>query len=128
MGNRDYQYTFKRDEKGNLSPTGTYSDPLLTSTSFKFPEQGRFSFGVASVKYTGATKPVGKRIDYIDYTGRNICTREVYVKHIKEECNRVRLLKGNCLPWYNDTRPPIKSGWETPSKNYREQSERKDRS
>ena len=106
VGNRAYQYTFKRDENNNLSSTGTYAEPKLTSTSFKFPEQGRFSFGVASVLPLGATEPVGKRIEHIDYTGKNIVTREVYVKHINEECKRVRALKGKCLPWYVNTRPP----------------------
>ena len=40
-----------------------------------------------------------------DYTGKNIFTIDVYEKHIKEECDRVRKLKGGCLPWYVDPRP-----------------------
>ena len=28
------------------------------------------------------------------------------VKKMKEECNRVKALKGKCLPWYEDRRPP----------------------
>ena len=38
MVNRPYQYSFKRDVKGNLSDKGTYSSPNLTKTSFKFPK------------------------------------------------------------------------------------------
>ena len=54
---------------------------------------------------TGATEPVGKRIEMFDYTGKNVCTREVYVNHMKEEMNRVKKLTGKCLPWYFDPRP-----------------------
>ena len=25
---------------------------------------------------------------------------------MKEECDRVKALKGRCLPWYEDPRPP----------------------
>ena len=50
MGNKMYQYSFKRDEDGKLSDTGTYRSDLLTKTSFKYPEQAIFSFGVARVK------------------------------------------------------------------------------
>ena len=114
MGNRAYQYTFKRDEKGNLSTTGTYTEPSLTKATFKYPEQGRFSFGVASVLPLGATKPVGKRIKEVDYTGKNICTHEVFAKHMKEECGRVKSLKGKCLPWYVDPRPPDELWMEDP--------------
>ena len=32
-------------------------------------------------------------------------TREVCDKCMKEECNRVKELKGKCLPWYVDPRP-----------------------
>ena len=49
VGDRAYQYIFRRDANGNLSPDGTYSEAELTKTSFKFPEQARFSFGVAKV-------------------------------------------------------------------------------
>ena len=82
-----YQYSFKHDEDGKLSDTGTYRTDLLTKTSFKYPEQARFSFGVAKVKKIGATTPVGLRCDLIDYTMRLITTEEVYQKHIKDECN-----------------------------------------
>ena len=105
MGNRAYQYTFKRDINGKLSKNGTYPEPSLTKTSFKFPEQARFSFGVATILPTGTTHPTGKRIEMFDYTGRNIVTREVYKKKMKEECDRVKMLKGKCLPWYVDPRP-----------------------
>ena len=114
VGNRAYQYTFKRDEKGNLSTTGTYTEPNLTKATFKYPEQGRFSFEVASVLPLGATKPVGKRIKEVDYTGKNICTHEVFAKHMKEECGRVKSLKGKCLPWYVDPRPPDELWMEDP--------------
>ena len=40
-----------------------------------------------------------------DYTGKNVCTCEVYKNNMKEECNRVKRLKGKCLPWYFDPRP-----------------------
>ena len=50
MGNKMYQYSFKRDEDGKLSDTGTYQTELLTKTSLKYSEQARFSFGVAKVK------------------------------------------------------------------------------
>ena len=106
---RAYQYTVERDEEGNLSSKGTYTEPNLTRTSFKYPEQGRFSFGVASVLPLGATKPVGKRIKEVDYTGENICKRVFFAKHMNKECGRVKPLKGKCLPWYVD--PPPDELW-----------------
>ena len=107
MGNRSYQYSFKRDEKGNFSDEGTYSSPTLTKTSFKFPKQGRFSFGVASTLPIGAaeSRAVGKRCGLFNYTHKNKCTIEVYDKYIREECSRVRALIGAYLPWYVDLRP-----------------------
>ena len=116
VGDRAYQFTFKRDEDGKLSPTGTYPEATLTKTSFKFPEQARFSFGVASVLPISASAPVGKRIEMFDYTGKNICTREVYKKHMKEECNRVKSLTGKCLPWYVDPRPKDEVWMDDPIK------------
>ena len=105
VGNRAFQYSFKRDENGKLSKKGTYQEPELTKTTFKFPEQARFSFGVATVCASGGTKLVGKRCPMFNYTGQNIVTREVFGKHMKEECDRVKKLKGKCLPWFEDTRP-----------------------
>jgi len=106
VGNKMYQYSFKRDEDGKLSDTGTYRSDLLTKTSFKYPEQARFSFGVARVKKIGATTTVGLRCDLIDYTMRNIVTEEVYQKHIKDECNRVRSLTSETSTiWTKDPRP-----------------------
>ena len=105
VGDRAYQYTFMRDENGKLSKNGTYSDATLTKTSFKFPEQARFSFGVALIPATSDNPPVGKRIEMFDYTGKNICTREIFVSKMNEETKRVKGLKGKCLPWYVDTRP-----------------------
>jgi len=70
--NRAYQFTFKRDEEGKVSPKGAYPEATLEKTSFKFPEQAQFSFGVASVLPIGASEPVGKRIDMLDYTGKNV--------------------------------------------------------
>ena len=102
---RTYEYTFCRDENGKLSSTGTYEKSSLAKASFKFPKQARFSFGVASVLPTGGTESIGKRIEIFDYTGRKICTREVFEKHMKDEMNRVKQLKGECLPWYVDPRP-----------------------
>ena len=40
------------------------------------------------------SSPVGKRLSMIGYTMKNICKIEVYEKHIKEECKRVRSLVG----------------------------------
>ena len=105
VGDRPYQYSFRRDENGKLCNNGTYPDATLTKTSFKFPEQARFSFGVATILITDATEPVGKRIEMFDYTKKNVCTREVFMKHVNEECNRVKKLVGKCLPWYVDPRP-----------------------
>ena len=105
MGNRAYQFTFKRYKEGKLSQTGTYPEATLTKTSFKFPKQARFSFSVARVLPIGVFEPVGKRIDMFDYTGKNVCTREVYESHMKDECNRVIKLQGKCLSWYVDSRP-----------------------
>jgi len=59
VGNRAYQCLFKRNKEGKLDENGTYPEATLTKTSFKFPEQARFSFGVASVLPIGKTKPVG---------------------------------------------------------------------
>ena len=105
VGNRKYQYTFKRDENGNLSDTGTYAEPTITKTSFKFPEQARFSFGVAKIKRNKANDPEGVRLNAINYTGKNITTIEVFEKKMKEEMNRVKKLTGNTSGWIKDTRP-----------------------
>ena len=103
VGNRAYQYSFKRDSTWQLSNNGTYTATILTKTSFKFPEQARFAFGVATAKPNPAATSLGKRLPLFDYTGKNIVTREVFEKHMKEECDRVKGLKGKCLPWYEDT-------------------------
>ena len=80
VGNKMYQYSFKCDENGKRSDTGTYQTDLLTKTSFKYPEQARFSFSIAKVKKIITTTPVGLRCDLIDYTMRLITTEEVYKK------------------------------------------------
>jgi len=85
VGNRAYQYTFKRDENGKLSNTRIYSKPLITKTTFKYPEHERFPFGVASVLPLGATEPGGKQIEAVDYTGKNAWKNEVYEKPMNEE-------------------------------------------
>ena len=64
-----------------------------------------FSFSIATVLPIGNTKPIGIRYEMFDCTGKNICTCEVYLKYMKEECNRVKELKGKCLPWYVNIRP-----------------------
>ena len=94
VGNKMIQYSFKRDEQGNLCPNGTYNKELLTRTSYKYPEQGRFSFGVAKVRKVGANEDEGVKMEHIDYTNRNICTIDVFAKHMGEECSRVRKLTG----------------------------------
>lgn len=50
VGNQIVQYSFKQEKNGQLSKGGKYNTALLTKTSFKYPEQGHFSFGVAKVK------------------------------------------------------------------------------
>ena len=76
------QYSFKRNEEGNLFTNGTYNKEILTTPSYKYPEQGRFSFGVAKVRKVGADEDEGVRMEHIDYTNRNICTIDVFDKHI----------------------------------------------
>ena len=107
VGNRQYQYIFKRDENGNISENGTYrEDNLLTKASFKYPEQARFGFGVAKVKKLGEDAPVGVRMPAINYTGRQIVTIEVYEKKIREEIKRVKELTGGSIStWVHDPRP-----------------------
>ena len=101
------QYSFKRDEQGNLCPNGDHNKDLLTRTSYKYPEQGRFSFGVAKVRKVGANEDEGVRMEHIDYTNRNICTIDVFDKHIREECNRVQKLTGEVNSmWVECGRPP----------------------
>ena len=78
VGNRMVQYSFKRDENGNLSEQGEYSENLLTRTQFKYPEQGRFCFGVAKVKKLDAEEEEGVRLGLIDYTGKTMCTIETF--------------------------------------------------
>ena len=68
--NKVYQYRFKRDNNGNLDENGSYEhDNRITKTSFKFPEQARFCFGVAQIVTSDGEKE-GKRCDLIDYTGK----------------------------------------------------------
>ena len=50
VGNKMYQYSFRRDETGKLCKHGEYKTDLETKTAFKYPEQGRFSFGVAKTQ------------------------------------------------------------------------------
>ena len=99
-------FQFKRDENGNLSSEGGYNSTTLTKTQFKYPEQGRFSFGVAKVQKVGLDLPVGVRMEEINYTGKNIVTIEVYEKHINEEIARVRgITGGNASIWVVNHRP-----------------------
>ena len=97
MGNRIVQYSFKRDEHGKLSKDGEYNKTLLTKTSFKYPEQGRFSFGVAKVKKIASGEAEGVRMKCIDYTNKTICTIDTFNKHMKEECQRITTLTGDIL-------------------------------
>ena len=92
VGNRPFQYSFKRDSNGKLSDNGEYQSKLLTKTSFKFPEQARFSFGFATVKRNGTRE--GICLPPINYTNQNIITIETYEKHMKEEMTRVKSLNG----------------------------------
>ena len=84
VGNKMIQYSFKRDEESNFFPSGTYNKEQLTRTSYKCPEKNRFSFCVAKVRKVGASKDGGVKMVHIDYTNRNICTIDVFAKHIKE--------------------------------------------
>ena len=94
VGNMMVQYSFKRDENGNLSENGEYSDNLLTKTAFKYPEQGRFCFGVAKVTKLNPEEEEGIRLPLIDYSGKTICTIETFNKHLKEEYKRIKTLTG----------------------------------
>ena len=85
-------YRFNRDTDDKLSDTGEYSKELLTKTSFKYPEQGRFSFGVAKVRKIDLDKVEDIWMDVISYTVKNIVTIDVYEKHIKTEIDRVKML------------------------------------
>jgi len=106
VGNKMVQFSFKRDKDGNLSETGEYEKELLTRTSFKFPEQGRFSFGVAKVRKVDSDAPEGVRMKEINYTGKNIVTIDVYEGHVKSELNRVKNLVGDKnSPWVVNNRP-----------------------
>ena len=86
------QYSFKRDENGNLSKNGEYSNNLLTKAAFKYPEQGRFCFGVAKVKKINSEEDEGIRLPLIDYSNKTVCTIETFDKHLKEEYKRIKTL------------------------------------
>ena len=106
VGNRIVQYSFKRDEQGNLSKDGEYSNNLLTKTSFKYPEQGRFSFGVAKVKKIGSEEAEGVRMPAINYTNKTLCTIDTFNKHMQEECKRITTLTGESHgTWVVNDRP-----------------------
>ena len=92
VGNKMVQYSFKRDKEGNLSKTGEYTNELLNRTLFNFPEQGRFSFGVAKVRKVGSDSSEGVRIKEVNYTRKNIVTIDVYEGHVKTELNRAKNL------------------------------------
>ena len=106
------QYSFKRDEEGKLCPNKTYSKELLNKTSFKYPEQGRFSFGVAKIRKIGADKAEGVRMEHINYTNKNICTIDVFAKHMKEEWDRVRKLTGEKNSMWVENGRPENELWE----------------
>ena len=83
MGNKMYQHSFWRDENGKLCKNGEYKTDLLTKTAFKYPEQGRFSFGVAKTQLLPSDAqpspvPTGVRLPHIDYMLQNIVTIEMY--------------------------------------------------
>ena len=100
MGNRQYKYEFKKDENGNLSEISTYQDLTITKTSFKFPEQTKFSFGIAKNKRNNAGDPEGLRLDAVDYTHNNIVIIDIFAKHMKEEMDRVKKnLRGILQLW-----------------------------
>ena len=79
------QLPFKRDDQGNLSDTGIYSNNLLSRTSYKYLEQRQFSFGVAKAQRIGENLPEGVRMEEFDHTGKHICTIDVLNSHIKIE-------------------------------------------
>ena len=81
-------------KKGNLLDTGTYTEPTLSKTSYKFPKQVKFSLGVAKIKQNDADYPEGVRLNAVDYTGKNITTIEVFAKHMIGEMDRVKTLTG----------------------------------
>ena len=95
MSNKMVQYRFKRDTYGKLSDKRDYSKEFLIKTSFKYPKQGRFLFGVAKLRKIDLDKLEGIWMDLINYTGKNIVTIDVYEKHIKTEIDRVKMLKGD---------------------------------
>ena len=98
-----YQYTFKHNVNRKLSVNATYQTNV-TKTSFNFPEQAHFNFGVASVLPNGAHH-VGKQFNMYDYICKNICTCKMFEKHIKEEQSQVENLKGKFLLWCVDMHP-----------------------
>ena len=102
------QCSFKRDEQGKLCPNDTYNKTLLTKTLYKYPEQGRFSVGIAKVRKNGSNEDEGIRMERIDYTNRNIRTIDTYVDHMKQKCDRIRKFtgEGNSM-WVKNTWPEV---------------------
>ena len=129
VGNKMYQYSFRRDETGKLCKHGEYKTDLETKTAFKYPEQGRFSFGVAKTQLlpckstpflvpTGVQRestpspvPTGVRLPHIDYTLKNIVTIEVFEKHVKTELLRVKSLTGDSKSQWNVKLRPDGAVW-----------------
>ena len=101
VGNKMYQYSFQRDDNENLCDNGKNNTDLLTKKSFKYPEQGIFSFNIAKVKLNNSTLPKCIYLPCIVYTMCNIVTIEVYKKHQQEEIREVYHLTGTKLSCWN---------------------------
>ena len=59
VGNKDYQYRFKRNNNSILDENGSYEhENRITKASFKLPEQVRFCFGVAQIDTSNVKRKI----------------------------------------------------------------------
>ena len=93
------QIRFPRDKRGEVTiEDGTYSNERKNFLNVKYPDEIRMCFGVASVKKLDGTRQ-GVRCKPFDYSGKTLVSIDDYEKLIRDEIDRVKNLKGNCLPW-----------------------------
>ena len=100
-----YQHQISRNESGDVvsaAEGGVFND-IKTTTSIKYPGEGRGCFGVAIVTKEGISE--GVRVVPFNYTGRKVVTEKAFQMAIDLELRRVL---------------PLKNGWKTAGYGYKD--------
>ena len=96
LGNSKTQFRFPTNEAGKLDPVnGKIRKPKKRKLNVKYNKQGRYCFGVASVKKNGIR--TGKRAQMFTYTGKKVVGIPAYDALLAKEIKRVKNMEPH---WY----------------------------